>query len=63
MRVNRDKRLLQEADILSGRNISIDYLKNVFVTSRQTIVNDLKMLQEKGYNVRKTELGDYTIRS
>lgn len=62
MRVNRDKRLLQEADILSGRNISIDYLKNVFVTSRQTIVNDLKMLRKRGYNVKKVYLGYYTIK-
>ncbi|MBQ1197626.1 MAG: HTH domain-containing protein, partial [Spirochaetaceae bacterium] len=42
--------------------ISVDYLMNVFETTRQTILNDLKELRNKGYNVKKVDLGVYTIK-
>lgn len=63
MRYNRDDRISQEVEILTNKSISVDYLINVFDTSRQTILNDLKLLRKRGYNVKKVELGYYTIRS
>lgn len=63
MILKRADRLAQEINILSGRTISVDYLMNVFETTRQTILNDLKELRNKGYNVKKVDLGYYTIRS
>lgn len=41
---------------------SLDYLMNVFETTRQTILNDLKELRNKGYNVIKVDWGYYTIK-
>ena len=63
MILKRADRLTQEINILSGRTISVDYLMNVFEATRQTILNDLKELRNKGYNVIKVDLGYYTIRS
>ena len=62
MILKRADRLAQEINILSGRTISVDYLMNVFETTRQTILNDLKELRNKGYNVIKVDLGYYTIK-
>ena len=62
MILKRADRLSQEINILSGRTISVDYLMNVFETTRQTILNDLKELRNKGYNVKKVDLGYYTIK-
>ena len=62
MRYNRDDRISQEVEILTNKSISVDYLINVFDTSRQTILNDLKLLRNKGYNVIKVDLGYYTIK-
>ena len=62
MILKRADRLTQEISILSGRTISVDYLMNVFETTRQTILNDLKELRNKGYNVKKVDLGYYTIK-
>ena len=55
MRQNRDKRLLQEVNILSGRKISVEYLMNVFDVSRQSILQDLRTLKKNGYNVKKID--------
>ena len=62
MRYNRDDRISQEVEILTNKSISVDYLMNVFDTSRQTILNDLKLLRKRGYNVKKVYLGYYTIK-
>lgn len=62
MRINRDDRISQEVEILTNKSISVDYLINVFDTSRQTILNDLKLLRKRGYNVKKVYLGYYTIK-
>ena len=62
MRYNRDDRISQEVEILTNKSISVDYLMNVFETTRQTILNDLKELRNKGYNVKKVDLGYYTIK-
>ena len=62
MRYNRDDRISQEVEILTNKSISVDYLINVFDTSRQTILNDLKLLRKRGYNVKKVYLGYYTIK-
>ena len=62
MILKRADRIIQEVEILTNKSISVDYLINVFDTSRQTIVNDLKLLRKRGYNVKKVELGYYTIK-
>lgn len=62
MKYKRADRLAQEISILSGRTISIDYLMNVFNVNRQSILNDLYILRDKGYNVKKLEIGYYTIK-
>lgn len=61
MKYKRADRLVQEIDILSNRTISVDYLVNVFEVKRQSILNDLYILRDKGYNVKKVEIGCYTI--
>lgn len=63
MILKRADRFIQEVEILTNKSISVDYLMNVFETTRQTILNDLKELRNKGYNVIKVDLGYYTIRS
>ena len=61
MILKRADRLTQEISILSGRTISVDYLINVFEVSRSSILEDLKTLKKKGYDVRKVDWGCYTI--
>ena len=63
MKYKRADRLAQEINILSGRTISVDYLMNVFEVTRASILEDLKLLKKKGYNVKKVDWGCYTIRS
>lgn len=63
MILKRADRFVQEVEILTNKSISVDYLMNVFETTRQTILNDLKELRNKGYNVKKVDWGCYTIRS
>ena len=63
MILKRADRFIQEVEILTNKSISVDYLMNVFETTRQTILNDLKELRNKGYNVKKVDWGYYTIRS
>ena len=63
MILKRTDRFIQEVEILTNKSISVDYLITVFDTSRQTILNDLKLLRKRGYNVKKVYLGYYTIRS
>ena len=63
MILKRADRFVQEVEILTNKSISVDYLMNVFETTRQTILNDLKELRNKGYNVIKVDWGYYTIRS
>ena len=63
MILKRADRFIQEVEILTNKSISVDYLMNVFETTRATILNDLKELRNKGYNVKKVDLGVYTIRS
>lgn len=62
MILKRADRFIQEVEILTNKSISVDYLMNVFETTRQTILNDLKELRNKGYNVKKVDLGYYTIK-
>lgn len=62
MILKRADRFIQEVEILTNKSISVDYLMNVFETTRQTILNDLKELRNKGYNVIKVDLGYYTIK-
>ena len=62
MILKRADRFIQEVEILTNKSISVDYLMNVFETTRQTILNDLKELRNKGYNVQKVDLGYYTIK-
>ena len=62
MILKRADRFVQEVEILTNKSISVDYLMNVFETTRQTILNDLKELRNKGYNVQKVDLGYYTIK-
>lgn len=62
MKYKRADRFIQEVEILTNKSISVDYLMNVFETTRQTILNDLKKLRNKGYNVIKVDLGVYTIK-
>lgn len=62
MILKRADRFIQEVEILTNKSISVDYLMNVFETTRQTILNDLKELRNKGYNVQKVDLGVYTIK-
>lgn len=62
MILKRADRFIQEVEILTNKSISVDYLMNVFETTRQTILNDLKELRNKGYNVIKVDLGVYTIK-
>ena len=62
MILKRADRFIQEVEILTNKTISVDYLMNVFETTRQTILNDLKELRNKGYNVIKVDLGVYTIK-
>lgn len=61
MKYKRADRLAQEINILSGRTISVDYLANVFEVTRASILEDLKLLKKKGYNVKKVDWGCYTI--
>ena len=63
MILKRADRFIQEVEILTNKSISVDYLMNVFETTRQTILNDLKELRNKGYNVKKVYVGYYTIKS
>ena len=62
MILKKADRFIQEVEILTNKSISVDYLMNVFETTRQTILNDLKELRNKGYNVIKVDLGYYTIK-
>ena len=62
MILKRADRFIQEVEILTNKSISVDYLMNVFEATRQTILNDLKELRNKGYNVKKVYLGYYTIK-
>lgn len=62
MILKRADRFIQEVEILTNKSISVDYLMNVFETTRQTILNDLKELRNKGYNVIKVDWGYYTIK-
>ena len=62
MRYNRDDRISQEVEILTNKSISVDYLCNIFEARRSTILTDLKILRNKGYNVKKVDLGYYTIK-
>lgn len=62
MILKRADRFIQEVEILTNKSISVDYLMNVFEATRQTILNDLKELRNKGYNVKKVDLGYYTIK-
>ena len=63
MILKRADRFIQEVEILTNKSISVDYLMNVFEATRQTILNDLKELRNKGYNVQKVYVGYYTIKS
>ena len=63
MILKRADRLAQEINILSGRTISVDYLINVFEVSRASILEDLKTLKKKGYDVKKVDWGCYTIKN
>ena len=63
MILKRADRFIQEVEILTNKTISVDYLCNIFEARRVTILNDLKILRNKGYNVKKVYLGYYTIRS
>ena len=63
MILKRADKFIQEVEILTNKSISVDYLMNVFETTRQTILNDLKELRNKGYNVKKVDWGYYIIRS
>ena len=62
MKYKRQDRLLQEVPILSGRIVSAEYLANVFEVRRQSILEDFKVLRNKGYEVVKVDLGYYTIK-
>ena len=62
MILKRTDRFIQEVEILTNKSISVDYLMNVFEATRQTILNDLKELRNKGYNVKKVDWGYYTIK-
>jgi len=62
MKYKRADRLIQEIDILTNKSISVDYLVNVFNVRRQSILNDLYILRDRGYNVVKIEMGTYTIK-
>ena len=62
MILKRADRFIQEVEILKNKNISVYYLMNVFEATRQTILNDLKELRNKGYNVKKVYVGYYTIK-
>ena len=62
MILKRADRFIQEVEILTNKNISVDYLMNIFEARRSTILNDLKILRNKGYNVIKVDLGVYTIK-
>ena len=62
MILKRADRFIQEVEILTNKSISVDYLMNVFEATRQTILNDLKELRNKGYNVKKVDWGYYTIK-
>ena len=62
MILKRADRFIQEVEILTNKSISVDYLMNVFEATRQTILNDLKELRKKGYNVQKVYVGYYTIK-
>mgnify|MGYP003325179865 FL=1 len=62
MILKRADRFIQEVEILTNKSISVDYLMNVFEATRQTILNDLKELRNKGYNVTKVDWGYYTIK-
>ena len=62
MILKRADRFIQEVDILTNKSISVDYLMKVFEATRQTILNDLKELRNKGYNVKKVYVGYYTIK-
>lgn len=62
MKYKRADRLIQEVDILTNKSISVDYLVNVFNVRRQSILNDLYILRDKGYRVEKIEMGTYTIK-
>lgn len=61
MILKRADRLTKKINILSGRTISVDYLMNVFEVSRASILDDLKTLKKKGYDVKKVDWGCYTI--
>lgn len=61
MILKRADRFIQEVEILTNKSISVDYLMNVFETTRATILNDLKELRNKGYNVIKVDWGVYTL--
>ena len=63
MILKRVDRFEQEVEILTNKNISVDYLCNIFEARRSTILTDLKILKDKGYNVKKVDLGYYTIKS
>ena len=62
MILKRTDRFIQEVEILTNKTISVDYLMNIFEARRSTILNDLKILRNKGYNVKKVDLGYYTIK-
>ena len=62
MILKRTDRFIQEVEILTNKTISVDYLMNIFEARRSTILNDLKILRNKGYNVKKVYLGYYTIK-
>ena len=62
MKYKRADRLTQEINILSGRTISVDYLMNVFEVTRTSILEDLKTLKKKDYDVKKVDWGCYTIK-
>lgn len=61
MKYKRADRLIQEIEILKGKSISVDYLMNVFEVKRDSILGDLYKLKEMGYNVKKVDVGYYTI--
>ena len=63
MKYKRADRLIQEIDILNNRTISVDYLMNVFEVTRTSILEDLKTLKKKGYDVKKVDWGCYTIKN
>lgn len=62
MKYKRVDRLVQEVDILNNRTISVDYLSNIFNVRRQSILNDLYILKNKGYDVKKVDIGYYTLK-